>query len=86
MRTCNKSSDRNNKRLDALLRDVRVGENVEGQRGAQRRISDSFSYFGNILQQGMTDWRKKHLTNTVTEHIVKSTDLTHGPPIWVGDG
>jgi len=85
-RACKKSSDRNNTRLDALLRDVRAAENVEGQREARRRISDSFSYFGNILQQDMSEWRKKHLTKTVIEHRVQSTDLTHGPSIWVDDG
>ena len=86
MRTYKKRSDRNNTRLDALLRDVRDGENLESQGVARRRISDSFWYFGSILQQGMPDWRKKHVTNTVIEHRVQSTQLTHGPSIWVDDG
>jgi hypothetical protein len=49
---------------------------------------DSFSYFGNILQQGTTDWRtcEKHPNNTVTEHGVYSTDLAHVPTIWVDEG
>jgi hypothetical protein len=86
MHTCKKRSDRNSTRLDALLRDVKAGGNLEDQRGTRRRISYSFSYFSNILQQDMTEWRKKHLTNTATEHRVQSTDLTHGPSIWVDDG
>jgi hypothetical protein len=86
MRTCRKRSDRNSTRLDTLLRDVKAGENVEDQRRARRRISYSFSYFSSVLQQVMTKWRKKHLTNTVIEHKVQSTDLTHGPFIWVDEG
>jgi len=34
----------------------------------------------------MPDSCKKHLTNTVFEHRVQSTELTHGPSIWVDDG
>jgi hypothetical protein len=49
-------------------------------------FSGWFSYFGKLMQQGATDWRKKHLTNTVTEHRVQTTDLTHGPSDWVDEG
>jgi hypothetical protein len=56
--------------------------NKDGSEG----FSGSFSYFGNIMQEGTTDWRKKHLTNTVIEKRAHSSDLTHGPSIWVDDG
>ena len=61
-------------------------ENVERKQEAGEGISDSFSYFGNTVQQITTDWRKKHLTNTVIEHKVHSTDSTLGPSIWVEEG
>jgi hypothetical protein len=47
---------------------------------------DSFSYCGNILQQGTADWRKKDRNDTVIEHRVQSTNLTQGPSIWLDEG
>jgi hypothetical protein len=42
-------------------------------------FSDSFSYFGNTLQQGTRCWRKKWLTSSVTEHRVNWTHPAQGP-------
>jgi hypothetical protein len=86
MRTCNKRSDSSNTRLDALLRDESgvTALKVNGECG--EGFADTFSYFGNTLQQGTSGWRTKHVTNTVIEHRVHSTDLTQGPCMWVDDG
>ena len=88
MRTCKKWSHtcRSNTRHDALLRGVSCAETWKVNRERGEGFSDSFSYFGNTLQQDKRGWREKQLTNTVTEHRVHSTNLTHGPSIWVDNG
>jgi hypothetical protein len=54
-------------------------------KGRGEGFSDSFSYSGNILQQGATDWLKNDITNTAIEHSVHSKDLTHCPSIRVDE-
>jgi len=45
----------------------------------------SFLYFGDVLQQSMRGWHKKHLTSTEIEHTIHLTHSTNIPPIWVDD-
>jgi hypothetical protein len=52
MRTCQKRSDRSNTRPDELLRDVRTEETWKANKERGEGFSDSFSYFGNVLQRG----------------------------------
>ena len=84
MRTCRKRSYRSNTRTATKCEscEKRLQLNKDSGEG----FADSFSYFGKILQKGKGGWREKHLTNTVTEHRVRVTHLTHGPSILADEG
>jgi hypothetical protein len=82
------SSDRSTTRLEALLRDVRaVRKRHRSTRIVAKNCRIPFRIFGNILQnKGKGGWRKNQLTNTVIEHRIHSTHLTHSSSIWMWAG